>query len=106
MVTGAIRTDLILSAEIMVIALNEVADQAFVPRLIILIVVALALTAVVYGVVAVVVKMDDVGLHLTQTASRIGQKVGRAWSPGCPNCSQRSQRSGRWRCSGWAATSC
>src|SRR5277367_1464610 len=76
-VTGAIRTDLILSAEIMVIALNEVADQAFVPRLIILSVVALALTAVVYGVVALVVKMDDVGLHLTQTASRIGQKVGR-----------------------------
>ena len=66
-VTGAIRTDLILSAEIMVIALNEVADQALVPRLIILIVVALALTAVVYGVVAVVVKMDDVGLPLTQT---------------------------------------
>ena len=53
---------MILSAEIMVIALDEVADQAFVPRLIILIVVALALTAVVYGVVAVVVKMDDVGL--------------------------------------------
>jgi len=76
-VTAAIRTDLILSAEIMVIALNEVADQAFVPRLVILVVVALALTVVVYGVVAVVVKMDDVGLHLTQTASQIGQKVGR-----------------------------
>jgi predicted DNA repair protein MutK len=75
-VTGAIRTDLILSAEIMVIALNEVADRAFVPRLIILIVVALVLTAVVYGVVAVIVKMDDVGLHLTQTASRIGQQLG------------------------------
>ncbi|OBF81199.1 ABC transporter [Mycobacterium sp. 852002-51163_SCH5372311] len=78
MVAGAIRTDLILSAEIMVIALNEVADQPFVPRLVILIVVALVLTAVVYGVVAVVVKMDDVGLSLTQTTSRIGQKVGGA----------------------------
>jgi uncharacterized protein len=77
MVTGAIRTDLVLSAEIMVIALNEVADQAFVPRLIILIVVALVLTVVVYGVVAVIVKMDDIGLHLTATASRIGQQVGR-----------------------------
>ena len=76
-VSGAIRTDLILSAEIMVIALNEVADQAFVPRLIILIVVALVLTVVVYGVVAVIVKMDDVGLYLTATASRVGQKVGR-----------------------------
>jgi uncharacterized protein len=83
-VTGAIRTDLILSAEIMVIALNEVADQPFVPRLIILIVVALALTAVVYGVVAVVVKMDDVGLHLTATASRIGQKIGRGLVAGMP----------------------
>jgi hypothetical protein len=76
-VTGAIRTDLVLSAEIMVIALNEVADQAFLPRLIILIVVALVLTVGVYGVVAVIVKMDDVGLRLTQTGSRIGQYVGR-----------------------------
>jgi uncharacterized protein len=84
MVTGAIRTDLILSAEIMVIALNEVADQAFVPRLIILIVVALVLTAVVYGVVAVIVKMDDVGLRLTQTASRIEQKIGRGLVAGMP----------------------
>ena len=84
MVTGAIRTDLILSAEIMVIALDEVADQAFVPRLIILIVVALVLTAVVYGIVAVIVKMDDVGLHLTETASRIGQKVGRGLVAGMP----------------------
>jgi uncharacterized protein len=84
MVAGAIRTDLILSAEIMVIALDEVADQAFLPRLIILIVVALVLTAVVYGVVAVVVKMDDVGLTLAQTTSRIGQKVGRALVAGMP----------------------
>jgi uncharacterized protein len=76
-VTGAIRMDLVLSAEIMVIALNEVADQAFLPRLIILVVVALVLTAGVYGVVAVIVKMDDVGLRLKQTASRIGQHVGR-----------------------------
>jgi uncharacterized protein len=84
MVTGAIRTDVILSAEIMVIALYEVADQAFVPRLIILIVVALVLTAVVYGVVAVVVKMDDVGLLLTQTGSRVGQQVGRGLVAGMP----------------------
>ena len=84
MVSGAIRTDLILSGEIMVIALNEVADQAFVPRLIILIVVALVLTVLVYGVVAVVVKMDDVGLSLTQTTSRIGQTVGRGLVAGMP----------------------
>ena len=77
MVAGATRTDVILSAEIMVIALNEVADQAFVPRLLILIIVAVVLTAAVYGVVAVIVKTDDVGLHLTQTASRVGQTIGR-----------------------------
>lgn len=52
MVSSAIRTDFILSAEIMVIALNEVADLGFVHRLVILIVVALVITAGVYGVVA------------------------------------------------------
>ena len=71
MVTGAIRTDFILSAEIMVIALNEVADQAFLPRLIILAVVAVVITVVVYGVVAVIVKMDDIGLSLAQRSSKI-----------------------------------
>ncbi|WP_193048002.1 DUF808 domain-containing protein [Mycolicibacterium baixiangningiae] len=76
-VTGAIRTDFILSAEIMVIALNEVADQAFLPRLIILVVVAFVITAVVYGAVAGIVKMDDIGLSLTQRASRFAQRVGR-----------------------------
>ena len=79
MVSGAIRTDFILSAEIMVIALNEVADQGFVPRLVILVIVALVITVAVYGVVAGIVKMDDVGLHLTKTGSRIGQN-GRAGS--------------------------
>jgi predicted DNA repair protein MutK len=76
MTSSAIRTDFILSAEIMVIALNEVADQPFVPRLIILIVVALVITAVVYGVVAVIVKMDDIGLSLAQRTSRAAQKIG------------------------------
>src|SRR4029077_20558586 len=85
MVTGEIRTDLLLSAEIVAIGLNDVGDQAFVPRLIILIVVALVLTAVVYGVVAVIVKMDDVGLSLTRTVSRTGQKVGRVLVAGMPN---------------------
>ena len=77
MTTGAIRTDFILSAEIMVIALNEVADQPFVPRLIILIVVALIITIAVYGVVALIVKMDDIGLSLAQRTSRFAQRVGR-----------------------------
>jgi predicted DNA repair protein MutK len=77
MTSGAIRTDFILSAEIMVIALNEVADQPFVPRLIILVVVALVITIAVYGVVALIVKMDDIGLSLAQRTSRFAQSVGR-----------------------------
>ncbi|EJZ12355.1 DUF808 domain-containing protein [Mycolicibacterium vaccae] len=84
MVTGAIRTDFILSAEIMVIALNEVADQPFVPRLLILLVVAVVITVAVYGVVAGIVKMDDVGLSLTGRSSAIAQKVGRGLVAGMP----------------------
>ncbi|BBF99597.1 MULTISPECIES: DUF808 domain-containing protein [Pseudonocardia] len=63
-VAGAVRTDFILSAEIMVIALNEVAGEGFVSRAIILAVVAVAITVLVYGVVALIVKMDDAGLAL------------------------------------------
>ena len=77
MTAGAIRTDFILSAEIMVIALNEVADQSFWPRFIILVVVAFVITAAVYGVVALIVKMDDIGLSLAQRTSKFSQKVGR-----------------------------
>src|SRR5215207_9296320 len=77
MTAGAIRTDFILSAEIMVIALNEVADQSFWPRFIILIVVAFVITAAVYGVVGLIVKMDDIGLSLAQRTSKFSQTVGR-----------------------------
>ena len=84
MTAGAIRTDFILSAEIMVIALDEVADQPFWSRLIILIVVALVITAAVYGVVAVIVKMDDVGLSLAQRSSRLAQGIGRGLVAGMP----------------------
>ncbi|WP_353511158.1 DUF808 domain-containing protein [Intrasporangium sp.] len=77
-VSGAIATDFILSAEIMVIALNEVADEPFVSRLVILIIVALLITALVYGVVALIVKMDDIGLRLSQRSSSGAQTIGRA----------------------------
>jgi predicted DNA repair protein MutK len=77
MTAGAIRTDFILSAEIMVIALNEVVDQSFWPRLIILVVVAIVITVAVYGVVGALVKMDDVGLSLAQRTSRFAPRVGR-----------------------------
>ena len=64
MISGAIRTDFILSAEIMVIALNEVAEEPLLSRTVTLIIVAIVMTLLVYGVVALIVKMDDVGLHL------------------------------------------
>jgi len=66
LVKGAIRTDFILSAEIMVISLDEVADEPLLSRAIILVLVAFAITAVVYGAVALIVKMDDVGLKLAR----------------------------------------
>jgi len=65
-VSGAVRTDFILSAEIMVISLNEVVDQPFVARAVILLVVAIAITVLVYGFVGLIVKMDDVGLRLAE----------------------------------------
>jgi uncharacterized protein len=76
MVAGAVRTDLILSAEIMVIALDEVADESFFARLAILVVVAFVITIAVYGVVALIVKMDDAGLLLTQRESPFAQRLG------------------------------
>jgi predicted DNA repair protein MutK len=77
MTAGAIRTDFILSAEIMVIALNEVSDQSFWPRLVILVIVAIVITLGVYGVVGLIVKMDDIGLSLAQRTSNFAKKVGR-----------------------------
>ncbi|WP_330474242.1 DUF808 domain-containing protein [Terrabacter sp. C0L_2] len=83
-VSGAIRTDFILSAEIMVIALNEVDTEPFLSRLIILVIVALLITALVYGVVGLIVKMDDVGLHLAKRESGTSQRVGRGLVKGMP----------------------
>ena len=77
-VAGATRTDLILSAEIMVIALNEVKDEPFLTRAIILVVVAIAITILIYGVVGLIVKIDDIGLALTRKArSQFGRSLGR-----------------------------
>lgn len=64
LVKGAIMTDLILSAEIMVISLNEVANQPIAFRAAVLVVVGIGITALVYGAVALLVKMDDIGLHM------------------------------------------
>ncbi|WP_222195259.1 DUF808 domain-containing protein [Modestobacter italicus] len=83
-VSGAVRTDFILSAEIMVISLNEVVDQGFWSRAIILAIVALGITVLVYGVVGLIVKMDDVGLHLAQRPSAGVARFGRGLVKGMP----------------------
>ena len=76
-VSGAIRTDFILSGEIMAIALGTVASEPIWEQAIVLIVVALLSTAGVYGVVGLIVKMDDIGLHLAQRQAAAMQALGR-----------------------------
>ena len=83
-VSGAVRTDFILSAEIMVISLNEVASEPLLSRAIILVVVALAITALVYGVVALIVKMDDVGLNLAARGNGVASRLGRGMVAAMP----------------------
>ena len=70
LVAGAIRTDLILSAEIMVISLDTVTDETFLIRAVVLVVVAFIITGLVYGAVAAIVKMDDVGLRMVAEGGR------------------------------------
>ncbi|CAN0602280.1 unnamed protein product, partial [Ectocarpus sp. 12 AP-2014] len=65
-VKGAIKTDFILSAEIMTISLAAVESDSWVSSGVVLAVVAIGITALVYGVVAILVKMDDLGLKLSQ----------------------------------------
>ncbi len=77
MTAGAIRTDFILSSEIIVIALNEVTDEPFLSRALILVVVSFLITALVYGVVGLIVKLDDIGLHLAEKPSEAAQRLGR-----------------------------
>ena len=81
---GAITTDFILSCEIMVIAMNEVADESLWVRAIILVVVAFAITIAVYGAVALIVKMDDIGLHLTTKDSAGAKRFGELLVKGMP----------------------
>ncbi|MGJ0237935.1 DUF808 domain-containing protein [Novosphingobium fluoreni] len=76
-VSGAVRTDLILSAEIMAIALAEVADQTLIGRAVILALVGIVITVLVYGAVGLIVKMDDIGMHLTKKDSAAAKSTGR-----------------------------
>ena len=77
-VKGAIRTDFVLSAEIIVIALGTVADKPFATQLAVLAGIGLLMTIGVYGLVAAIVKMDDAGLHLLQRPGAVARAVGKA----------------------------
>ena len=75
-IKGAIRTDFILSAEIIAITLGVVASVGIGMQFAVLSVVAVAVTVVVYGLVAGIVKLDDAGLYLSQKDSELAQRVG------------------------------
>lgn len=76
-IKGAIRTDFILSAEIIAITLGTVSGEAIGMQFLVLSVVAIMITVGVYGLVAGIVKLDDGGLYLSQKDSEVVQKIGR-----------------------------
>lgn len=83
-VAGAIRTDMVLSAEIMALALASVVEPNLVVKALVLAAVALAVTVGVYGAVGLIVKADDFGLYLAQKGGPISRLVGRALVHGMP----------------------
>ena len=88
-VKGAIRTDFVLSAEIITITLGSVAGQDFVTRLTVLAGIGVIMTVGVYGLVAAIVKLDDLGLYLSLRPGqglpvRFARKVGRGLLIGAP----------------------
>ncbi len=77
-VAGAVRTDIILSAEIIAIAYSQVREQPILNQILIMLAVAVFITIAVYGFVGLIVKMDDIGLHLAKEKHRsFIQKFGR-----------------------------
>lgn len=76
-ISGAVRTDLILSGEIMTIALADVTDAPLATQAGVLIVVGLAMTVAVYGAVGLLVKLDDIGLHMAERKSKSSRAIGR-----------------------------
>lgn len=83
-VKGAIRTDFILSAEIIVISLGTVATAPFGTRVAVLVGIALLMTVGVYGFVAAIVKLDDAGLHLARRESAPARALGRGLLAAAP----------------------
>jgi predicted DNA repair protein MutK len=94
-VSGAIKTDFILSAEIMAIALASVPDTSFVGKVAILVVVGIGITVLVYGAVALIVKADDAGVALARVETPVSNLLGRgreARSPTAPSAADRFLR--------------
>ncbi len=83
-VAGAVRTDFILSAEIMAITLATVATAPFVTQVVVLVLVGIGMTVLVYGTVALIVKADDFGAYLAQTGSGAARALGRGIVVGMP----------------------
>jgi predicted DNA repair protein MutK len=83
-IKGAIRTDFVLSAEIIAITLGTVAQSEFTTRALVLVVISVLMTVGVYGFVAGIVKLDDGGLALSQRTDAFSQAVGRAILAGAP----------------------
>ncbi|KPH79918.1 DUF808 domain-containing protein [Bosea vaviloviae] len=84
-IAGAIKTDFILSAEIMAITLSTVSTASFQMQAIVLALVGIGITVLVYGVVALIVKADDVGLALAQRRFAPVRLLGRALVVGMPH---------------------
>jgi uncharacterized protein len=76
-IKGAVRTDFILSAEIIVISLGTVSSMPFMQQLAVLVIIALVMTVGVYGLVAGIVKLDDAGLYLSRKTSGFARGLGR-----------------------------
>ena len=83
-IKGAIRTDFVLSAEIIAITLGTVASESLTKQTAVLVSIALIMTVGVYGFVAAIVKLDDGGLALSRRADAFSQRVGRAILAGAP----------------------
>lgn len=83
-IQGAVRTDFILSAEIIVIALGTVASAPFLQQVAVLVGIAVLMTAGVYGLVGGIVKLDDLGLWLSRQASSAAQALGRGLLAAAP----------------------
>lgn len=77
-IRGAVRTDFILSAEIMAITYSTVADKDIITQIIVMLCVAIAVTVTVYGFVGIIVKADDMGVHMAKEKKHaLIRKIGR-----------------------------